>query len=190
MNALLDAALRLQQFCQEQRWQFCWIGGLAVQRWGEPRFTQDADMTLLTGFGHEETYVDRLLNHYTGRLPDARQFALQYRVLLLQDKNGIPLDIALGAMPFEEKAVQRASVYEIASGYPLLICSAEDLIVHKAFASRAQDWLDIETILIRQRGQLDFTIVWDELIPLANLKEDPQIVPHLEALIKKVEDEQ
>ncbi|MCL4263414.1 MAG: hypothetical protein KJ069_09370 [Anaerolineae bacterium] len=42
MNALLDAALRLQQFCQSQNWQFCYIGGLAVQRWGEPRLTQDA----------------------------------------------------------------------------------------------------------------------------------------------------
>ena len=53
MNALLDAALRLQQFCQTQQWRFCFIGGLAVQRWGEPRFTQDADMTLLSGFGNE-----------------------------------------------------------------------------------------------------------------------------------------
>lgn len=30
MNALLDAALRLQQFCQRQHWQFCFIAGLAV----------------------------------------------------------------------------------------------------------------------------------------------------------------
>lgn len=186
MNVLLDAALRLQQFCQKQRWHFCWIGGLAVQRWGEPRFTQDADMTLLTGFGHEAPYVDHLLSHYAGRLPDARQFALQYRVLLLQDENGIPLDIALGAMPFEEKTVQRASMYEVANGYPLLTCSAEDLIVHKAFAGRGQDWLDIETILIRQHGKLDFNIVWDELIPLANLKEDIQIVSQLKELVRKV----
>ncbi len=183
MNALLDAALRLQQFCQSQNWQFCYIGGLAVQRWGEPRLTQDADMTLLTGFGNEPAYIDSLLAGYQGRVSDTRQFALQYRVLLLQDNNGIPLDIALGAMPFEEHSIDRATVYEIAPGYALVTCAAEDLVVHKAFANRPQDWLDIETIMIRQQGKLDFQIIWDELIPLAELKEDLDIVKRLRQLV-------
>ena len=38
-----------------------WGGGYTVQRWGEPRLTQDVDITLLTGFGGEESYVDALL---------------------------------------------------------------------------------------------------------------------------------
>ena len=185
MNALLDAALRLQQFCQAQQWHFCFIGGIAVQRWGEPRFTQDADMTVLSGFGDEPEYVDKLLNAYQGRITDAREFALQYRVLLLQDENGIPLDIALGAMPFEEHSIDRASSHEIVSGYPLFTCCAEDLIVHKAFASRPQDWMDIESVLLRQQDELDFEVIWEELIPLANLKEDAEIVPRLRGLIEK-----
>jgi hypothetical protein len=123
MNALLEAALRLQEFCQVQQWAFCFIGGIAVQRWGEPRFTQDADMTLLSGFGNEPEYVDKLLGTYRGRIDNAREFALRYRVLLLQDENGIPLDVALGAMPFEEHSIDRASFYEIVSGYPLFTCS-------------------------------------------------------------------
>ena len=185
MNALLDAALRLQQFCQAQQWRFCFIGGIAVQRWGEPRFTQDADMTLLSGFGDEPEFVDKLLDTYQGRIADAREFALRYRVLLLQDENGIPLDVALGAMPFEEHSIDRASQYEIVSGYPLLTCAAEDLIVHKAFASRPQDWMDIESVLMRQKGTLDFEIVWTELVPLANLKEEPEIITRLRELIDK-----
>lgn len=54
MNSLagvLEAAAELQTFCTQQRWRSCVIGGLAVQRWGTPRFTQDADLTLLTGNG-------------------------------------------------------------------------------------------------------------------------------------------
>jgi hypothetical protein len=39
--------------------------------------------------------------------------------------------------------VQRASRYHIAEHQALLTCSAEDLIVHKAFADRPQDWLDV-----------------------------------------------
>ena len=36
-------------------------GGLAVQRWGEPRLTRDADLTLLTGFGKEARFASALL---------------------------------------------------------------------------------------------------------------------------------
>lgn len=183
MNALLDAALQLQQFCQRQNWEFCFIGGLAVQRWGEPRLTQDADMTVLTGFGNEPVYVEALLRHFQGRLPETRQFALQHRVVLLQADNGIPLDVALGAMPFEKRSIERATFFEVASSYVLLTCSAEDLVVHKAFANRPQDWLDVETILIRQKGKLNSTIIWDELVPLAELKEEPEIVNRLRKLM-------
>lgn len=185
MSALLDGALQLQQFCEQQGWRFCIIGGLAVLRWGEPRLTQDADMTLLTGFGGEAAYVDTLLGRYRARIAEARQFALRHRVLLLEADNGIPLDIALGAMPFEERSVERATLYEFARGYQLLTCSAEDLIVHKAFAARPQDWLDVETILIRQKGRLDLQLVWDELVPLAALKEAPEILDTLAQLIRE-----
>ncbi len=49
MNALFTAAKEVCDFMQARRWKFCVIGGLAVHRWGEPRLTQDADLTLLTG---------------------------------------------------------------------------------------------------------------------------------------------
>ena len=65
-----------------------------MQRWGEPRLTQDVDVTLLTGFGAEESYIDALLARYQGRRPDAKAFALQYRVLLLRSPKNIGIDIA------------------------------------------------------------------------------------------------
>ena len=68
MNELLEAAREIQEVAGSCRWQFCFIGGLALQRWGEPRFTRDVDLTLLTGFGGEEVYVDRLLLHFSPRL--------------------------------------------------------------------------------------------------------------------------
>ena len=33
------------------------------------------------------------------------------------------------------------------------------MIVHKAIADRPKDWLDIEKVLLRQRGKLDVTYV-------------------------------
>ena len=180
MNLVFAAALELQKFCQTQNWRFCFIGGLAVQRWGEPRMTLDADLTLLTGFGGEERFLDPLLSAFSGRRADAREFALQSRVALLQTSSGVPLDIAFGALPFEERAVERASPFLIEETDFLITCSAEDLVVHKAFANRAQDWADIERIIMRQNQSLDIDLIREELRPLVALKEEPEIEKRLE----------
>jgi hypothetical protein len=103
VNPLFEAAAEIQAFFVERGWQNTVIGGLAVQRWGEPRQTRDVDLALLTGVGHE---------------------------------------------------------------------SAEDLVVLKAFADRPQDWIDVEGIIVRQRGGLDRALVRRELRDLLELKED------------------
>lgn len=150
MTEFFGLALELQGVCRERGWSFCVIGGLAVQHWGEPRFTRDVDLTLLTGFGGEEEYVDGLLALYSPRIEGARAFAIQNRVLLLQSKDGIGIDIALGAIDFERLAIDRAKDVEVIDGKFLRLCSPEDLVVMKAFADRVLDWHDIEGIITRQ----------------------------------------
>lgn len=76
--------------------------------------------------------------------------------------------------------MQRSSFFEYPPKLPLRTCSAEDLIVMKAFASRGQDWVDIEGILVRQTGKLDWRYIRNELGPLAELKEEPEILGQLE----------
>ena len=183
---VLDAAREVEVFCRANRWKFCFIGGLAIQRWGQPRLTADADLTLVTGFGGEPPYIDDLLSKFKARRADARRFALVNRVLLLEASNGVGVDIGIGALPFEENSIKRASRAEIAPGYELTTCCAEDLIVHKAFAGRPQDWLDVETILMRQNKKLNLALVWEELTPLAELKEEPQILVRLRDLVKEI----
>jgi hypothetical protein len=114
------------------------IGGLAVQRWGEPRQTRDVDLVLLTDFGDQASFVDHLLEHYPRRRPDARQFALDRRVLLIETAAGIPLDVSLAALPFEERVMDRSADFAFARDITLRTCSAEDLVVLKAFADRPQ----------------------------------------------------
>jgi len=177
---VIKAAAELQAVCQSQGWQFCFIGGLAVQRWGQPRETVDADLTLLTGFGGEESFIQTLLQNFEGRIPDAAGFARERRVLLLRSSNGVGLDVALAGLPFEELVVRRSSLFDYPTSIVLRTCSAEDLIVLKAFASRGQDWVDIERIIVRQTGQLDWRYIRDQLRPLAELKGAPEILDQLE----------
>lgn len=183
MNPLFTAALELERFFGARGWRFCFIGGLAVQRWGEPRLTLDVDCTLLTGFGQEERYVDELLATFVGRVDHPREFALANRVLLLRGSSNVPLDIALGAMPFEERCIERASAFAIGDTQSLMMCSAEDLVVFKAFAGRDRDWLDIEGIVLRQAEALEADTIWHELLPLLELKGDADAEPRLRRLL-------
>ena len=68
----------------------------------------------------------------------------------LRARSGVGLDIALGGLPIEESAVARSSLFTFPPDVPLRTCSAEDLIVFKAFADRPKDWVDIDGVLIRQ----------------------------------------
>lgn len=137
---------------------------------------------LLSGFGEEEGYIDELLRRFEPREPDMKTFALRNRVVLVRSSKGIGIDIALGGLPFEERVIERSSPYEYAKGIQLRTCSAEDLVVMKAFAEREQDWLDVRGILVRQGHRLDWPTILRELRPLAELKEAPAIIERLEAL--------
>lgn len=172
----------MQRVCEAENWRYCFIGGVALQRWGEPRLTIDVDLTLLTGFGGEEPFVDTLLRHFEGRIADAREFALQHRVLLLRSSSGVGLDVALGGLPFEESVVDRSSVFDFPPGIALQTCSAEDLIVMKAFAGRGQDWVDVERVIVRQGRRLEWDYIRRQLLPLAELKGEPKILDRLESL--------
>jgi hypothetical protein len=172
VNALFAAAVEIQAFCREREWRCCVIGGLAVQRWGEPRQTRDVDLTLLTGLGGETRYIDPLIEYFRPRITDAREFALAHRVVLVETGAGIPLDISLAALPFEERVIERASSYDFDPIAAIATCSAEDLVVLKAFAGRPQDWLDIEGIVVRQTSRLNRALVLEELKPLLELNED------------------
>lgn len=181
MNGIFEAALEIQGFCEKRRWRSCIIGGVAVIRWGEPQATQDVDVSLLTGFSQEASYVATLLDHFAARIDDARQFALENRVLLIRSANGVDIDVALAGLPFEERMIERASVFRFAPGVLLNTCSAEDLVILKVFAGRPKDWAAVEGVLTRQ-AELDWTYINDLLRPLCELKGEPEAVERLAAL--------
>ena len=186
MKSLFRLAAELQSFFEQHHWQHCFIGGIALQRWGQPRLTNDVDVTLLTGFGGETDYIDPLMASYRGRIPETREFALKNRVLLLASEDDIPIDIALGGIPFEENVVARSSMFSFLPDLSLLTCSAEDLVVLKSFAGRFRDWADVESILARQEKQLDWDYILEQLEPLCDLKEAPELIERLNEIRKSM----
>lgn len=184
MKTLISTAGDIQLFCEKQNWKFCFIGGIALLFWGEQRLTKDVDLTLFAGFGNEEIYIEKLLKKYNARIEDAKKFALRNRVLLLETENKIGIDISLGAFPFEEEMTERAEYQKYLKNFSLKICSVEDLIVLKAFAARGKDWNDINGVLIKQKN-LDWAYIVEQLTPLVELKEEPEILTKLENMRKQ-----
>ncbi len=181
MNGLFTAAGEVQRVCEHQGWAFCFIGGLAVLRWGNARLTRDVDVTVITGFGGEQPYVDELLRAFTTRVDEPVTFATRHRVALLRATNGVPVDVALGALPFEIRTVERSSLWAVPDAPALRTCAAEDLVVHKVFAGRDHDWADVEGVLARQRA-IDAQLVVSELRPLLHAKSDETSLDRLREL--------
>jgi hypothetical protein len=183
-NPLFVAALELQIAIQQERWAFCFIGGLAVLRWGEIRMTQDIDICLLCGFGNERLYIHQLLSTFKSRLQDAETFAHANRVLLLQASNGVSVDVALSGLDFEDEMIKRATPFSFHRSCKLITASAEDLIVLKAFSDRSKDWMDVEGIIYRQGKMLDSDYIIRQLEPLCAIKGNSENVGRLQALMQ------
>ena len=94
------------------------------------------------------------------------------------------VDLLAAVLPYEEQAIQRAELIEFEK-LLLPVCTAEDLIIHKAIADRTKDWQDIDGILLRQRGKLDVGYVHDWLAQFAEALEKPELLTQFENLYDK-----
>ncbi len=178
MNKLIDAAWSLHQFFTENKIPYTIIGGFALQFWGEPRFTQDIDVTVLSEPKKEKELVNLLLKKYSSRISNPDEFALKNRIVLLKIKKDVPADISLGIYGYEEGVIERSIAVELEDGKKINICSAEDLIIHKAFAGRPRDVQDIEGVIFRQQNKLDIRLIrkwlkeFSSLLPKISVKEN------------------
>lgn len=185
LGPVLEAALAAQAVCEKLGLQFCVIGGVALQRWGEPRFTADADISVLVEPGEEVRVAKALLAELPARIDDALDFAERTRVVLARFGGNVGIDIVLTGLPFEARVIRRATAWSLGEGNSLFTCSAEDLVVMKVFAARDKDWADVTSMLERQGESLDLDLVRRELTPLLDAKGEPELADELERRIAR-----
>ena len=163
MTDIFDVANSAHAELERLKLPHVFIGGVALQAWGEPRLTRDVDISVWAPFGEEEPIVSQLLEAFRSRIAGALPFAIQNRVLLCETEDGIGIDIGLAAFPFEKLALERAHLIELVKGCPLPCVSAEDLVVMKVFAGRPRDWEDVKSIIERQGSRLQWDVIDDSL---------------------------
>ena len=186
MNEQEQAAWELYVFLTQRGVPHAIIGGLAVRQWGEPRFTQDVDVTAAFPLDDPLPLLQELTAHFPPRLPDAVDFARRHRVLLVRASNGVPLDISLGLPGYEEGVMTRAVDLELEPGKIVRLCSAEDLIIHKAVAGRPQDLWDIEGVVYRQGASLDTATIRRWLRAFAEVLDQPDLPERFETPWRKM----
>jgi len=160
LNPRFDAAWEIHTFLTENKIAYAIIGGTALPRWGEPRFTKDVDLVVRTPSGEGlEKFVQLLLQKFSSRVPNPISFARQTRMVLIRASNQGEIDISLGIPGYEDEVVRRAVDYELEPGKIVRICSAEDLVIHKCVSGRHQDIADVQGILIRQKKVLEIAYI-------------------------------
>ena len=83
MNGLASAAWEVGLILSNLNIPYAIIGGLAVQHWGEPRLTQDVDITVSIPQDQATDKIEQVLDQLSPRLEDGLTFALESRVILV-----------------------------------------------------------------------------------------------------------
>ncbi len=153
MITLFEEAAELQELLRAEGLDFFFVGGIPLQIWGQPRLTTDIDLTVFTELINEDERISWFLSRFKpliGTKDSTLQFARQRRVLLLQTESGIEIDVMIGAIADISEELRRASYQQFTPTVSLKICSADTLIALKTVAGRGQDFVDIETVMIKQ----------------------------------------
>ena len=182
---IFTTALWIQRALKSVVGNFCFIGGLALQRWGEVRVTQGVDLMILCPLGDEMDLVEKLRTILTPRDEDVESLARITRMFLGVAPDGIKVDISLGFMPYETRVMERSVDVEFELAEPLRCCSAEDLAIMKAVAGRDRDWADIRTIVHRSGPDIDWDMVFSELKILLELSENPEHEQRLREIVEE-----
>lgn len=179
----LRAALAdLMRWIAAERLEATVIGGVAAGLQGQPRLTEDVDAVVYDG--DAETLLASGKRHgFEARIDDAVEFSRRTRVLLLQHRSGVDVDISLGALPFEKEVVERAQMFD-AGGLRISVATPEDLIIMKAVARRPQDIADIAGI-IEVQPDLDIERIRRWVREFSAILEMPEIHDDLEMLLRR-----
>lgn len=160
------------------------IGGVATSLLGQPRFTQDIDLLVISDSSEWENFFKTgVSSGFIGRISNALDFARKNRVLLLRhSKSGVNVDISFGALPFEEECLKRAQKIKVG---PLNIPlpTAEDLIIMKAVAHRFKDLDDIR-IILEVHPHVDKKRIRKWVKEFSVLLESPEVYKDLEKLLQ------
>lgn len=168
----------------ELRWYL--FEGQAAILHGATRFTEDVDVTVLLGLLPSKELVRALLaSGFNLRVDDIDGFVEKTRVIpLIHTRTSIPVDVVLGGPGLEELFTDRALPIQIGD-VSVPIVSVEDLIAMKVLAGRPKDLEDVVSLLSIQSAKLELAQVRETLRLVEQAIDQSDLLPQLEACIRR-----
>lgn len=163
---------------------FMVVGGQAVLLHGEPRLTQDIDLTIAATVDQLPEVLHATRGADLAPLPtDVEDFVRETFVLPVVDTaTGTRVDIIFAHTDYESQAIAHAVQVDLA-GTSVPFATAEDLVLHKLFAGRPRDVEDAAGIVRRKGAELDWAYIKRWAVEFSEVpgREDlPQQVASLE----------
>jgi predicted nucleotidyltransferase len=170
-----DAIRAVVGFLINQNVPYMVIGGMANAVWGEVRATRDADFKISIGEHSLSEFRDLVLGRFPERQTGVPPHLQSRHVIHIWAMPGVAVDLLVGIFDYERQAIDRASEMTV-EGVRVRMCTAEDLIVHKVVANRAQDWIDVERVLMRQKSKLDQKYILGWIQQFAEGLDNPELL--------------
>lgn len=137
----------IDRFCNEHKFEYAVIGGVAVINYNNFRTTNDIDITIRVELDDLQQLAEVLITSFKPVFKNAIDFFEKNYVLpAVYENNGIRIDFTAAISGFDRAAIKRAKRTKLGNT-EFSVCSIEDLILYKLVASRYQDLGDIDQLL-------------------------------------------
>ena len=124
-------------FLRSKEVPYALVGGLAVPLRGQPRVTVGiVERALVLAGSLRETNFTPLFDNVADVVEKALLLPLRH------SSTSVKVDLAIGLSGFEQQAIARAELLELA-GLFVSVATAEDLLIMKVLAGRPQDEQDL-----------------------------------------------
>lgn len=176
--------MRLDEFCNEASVKYAVIGGVAVITYDYQRTTKDIDITVLCNLEEIKTIHDKFIQAYLPVQDDSLNFFSRNFLLPVKDKiTDIKIDVAAGLTIFDDTIIKRRKRTKLGKA-EFYICSLEDLIIYKLFASRHLDLGDVEMLLEKNKNSIDKNYLLETAEKFKELKRE-DIIKNLNKLFNQ-----
>jgi len=145
--------VKITEGLEKKRIPYMIIGGQAVLMYGEPRFTNDIDITLgvNTDKMKEILALAKELS-LSSLIENTDEFIKKTMVLPLKDDlTGIRIDLIFSFSLYEQQAIENSQKI-LVNTKEVNFARLEDIVIHKIIAGRARDIDDVKTILSKNPG--------------------------------------
>lgn len=161
-SELIRAVELLGDTLAAQSIRYALVSGLATSLRGRPRFTQDVDILLDVPQLQLPTLLGELarLGFSFDLATVIREYTRDRFTSFLY--GSVRVDWLAPALPLYVRALADSSPLASTEGHSVRVASAEGLILTKMVSFRPQDQIDIETLLIANRGQMDASLIRGE----------------------------